>query len=286
LPVSTVAAAPEMAQAPAPTVPAAAAPAPSPAPVAPIPRAVERARAAGNPPAAVAAATFGVTVADQMGRVVPAVPVRLLNSSSGQAAEGVTDQGGEWSAFDLAPGQYQLTVSKPGFRTASMGITIAEGQMARSRVVLQLGMLAETVVVSARPGVTPAAVGSARPGVATPTGTSAPQARHIGTAPTEDPCSRSAEGGCVTPPRKLVDAAPLYPAWAVEAGTSGKVFIKGRLRTDGSVGDMQPSPEANPDLASAAMQAVRLWEFSPVRLGGVPMEVDIEVTVQFVIYNK
>ncbi len=34
------------------------------------------------------------------------------------------------------------------------------------------------------------------------------------------------------------------------------------------------------------MDAVSLWEFSPTGLDGVPVEVDIEVTVQFVVYKK
>jgi TonB family protein len=142
------------------------------------------------------------------------------------------------------------------------------------------------VIVSAKPGVAPPAVGAAQPGVATPTGTIAPQARHIGSAPTDDPCSQSTEGGCITPPRKLVDAKPVYPAWLVEAGTSGTVVIMGHVGTDGRVGDMQPAADANPDLANAAMQAIRLWEFSPARLNGVPQEVRIEVTVQFVAEKK
>jgi TonB family protein len=72
----------------------------------------------------------------------------------------------------------------------------------------------------------------------------------------------------------------------VESDTSGTVVIQGRLRTDGSVGDMQPDADANPDLANAAMQAIRLWEFSPARLNGVPMEVQLEVTVKFVAEKK
>jgi len=230
-------------------------------------------RSADDPPQAKAPATFMTTVSDQLGRVVPNVPVTLSNTSTGQNTEGVTDQIGEFKAPDLPAGNYQVKVWKPGFKTASMGVQMVAGQTTRSPVTLQLGMLEETVVVSAQTG-------------AAPIGTLAPQARHIGAAPTDDPCSQSAEGGCVTPPRKLVDAKPVYPAWLVGAGTSGTVVIQGRLRTDGSVGDMQPAPDANPGLADAAMQAIRLWEFSPARLNGVPMEVQIDVRVQFVAEKK
>jgi TonB family protein len=255
-------------------------------PVTAVPRAASPRRPSETGPQAGAAASFIVTVVDPLGRLVPNLPVVLTNTSTGLDTKGVTDQNGELTAFDLPAGGYQLTVSKPGFKTVKLGITFAEGQMARSRVTLQLGMLAETIIVSARAGVAAAAVGAAQPGVAAPTGTNAPQARYIGTVPTEDPCSQSAEGGCVTPPRKLVDAKPVYPSSAVAAGTSGTVVIQGRVRTDGSVGDMHPAADANPDFANAAMQAIRLWEFSPTRLNGVPMEVQIEVTVTFVAEKK
>jgi TonB family protein len=286
-PVSAVASAPATARAATSPVPATPTrPGAFPAAALVAPRVPEPARAAANPPPVFAPATFVLTVVDQLGRSVPNLAVRLSNAASGQKTEGISDQSGEWRAFDLLAGEYQLTVAKPGFKTVKLDIALSDGQMARSRVVLQLGMLAETVVVNAWAGAAPAAVGSAQPGVATPTGTFAPQPRRIGAAPADDPCAQSAEGGCVTPPRKLVDAKPIYPASVVEAGTSGTVVIKGRVGTDGSVGDMQPAPDANPDLVNAAMQAVRLWQFSPTRLNGVPVEVQMEVTVIFALLKK
>jgi TonB family protein len=268
--------------APATVVPPAAAPVPASTAL----RAAERPRVAEAKPQAGAQAAFAITVADQLGRTVPQAAVSLSNEAAGLHPELRTDQNGEGTASGLPAGDYQLSVWKPGFKTVKTSVALTSGQTTRSRVTLQLGMLAETVVINAQPGVTPAAVGSAQPGVPAPTSTIAPQARRVGTAPSEDPCSQSAEGGCVTPPRKLVDAKPIYPAWAVEGGASGTVVIKGRLRTDGSVGDMQPAPDTNPDFANAAMRAITLWQFSPARLDGVPMDVDIEVTVVFALLKK
>jgi TonB family protein len=256
------------------------------APVAAVPRAASPSRPSETGPQAAVPATFMVAVSDQAGRLVPNVKVVLSNALTGEGKEGATDQSGEFRVANLAPGDYQVTVSRPGFKTLKPAIRLGSGQLGTVRVTLQLGMLAETIVVSAKPGVAPPAVGAAQPGVATPTGTITPQARRIGAAPTEDPCSQSAEGGCVTPPRKLVDAKPIYPARAMEAGTSGTVVIMGHVGTDGRIGDMQPAPDANPDFADAAMQAVRLWEFSPTRLNGVPVEVQVEVTVMFVAVKK
>jgi TonB family protein len=236
-------------------------------------------------PQAGAPATFMTSVTDQTGRLVPNAKVVLSSTLTGEGREGVTDQSGEFRAVNLAPGAYQLKVSRPGFKMVSLGLTLEPGRLATSRVTLQLGMLAEMVVVSAQTGAALTAVGSARPGVAAPAAI-APQARQIGSAPTDDPCSQSAEGGCVTPPRKLVDAKPVYPSSAVASGTSGTVVIDGKVMTDGSVGGFKPAQGADPDLADAAMRAIRLWQYSPVRLNGVPMEVDIEVTVKFVAEKK
>jgi protein TonB len=110
-----------------------------------------------------------------------------------------------------------------------------------------------------------------------------PTPRHAGVPATEDPCRDAVEGGCVTPPRKLVDVKPAYPARHAEAGVSGVVVVEGAVQTDGSVGDLQAAPNADPDFADAAIRAVRQWQFSPTRLGGVPMEIRMTVTVQFTI---
>jgi TonB family protein len=256
------------------------------APVAAVPRAARPSRPSETGPQAAVPASFMVSVSDQAGRLVPNAKVVLSNALTGESKEGATDQSGEFRVANLAPGDYQVTVSRAGFKTLKQAIRLGSGQLGTVRVTLQLGMLAETIIVSAKPGAAPAAVGAAQPGIATPTGAVAPQTKRMGSAPADDPCAQSTEGGCITPPRKLVHASPIYPAWAIEAGTSGTVLISGRVGGDGRVVNMQPAADANPDLANAAMQAIRLWEFSPTRLNGVPVEVDIEVTVQFVAARK
>jgi len=55
------------------------------------------------------------------------------------------------------------------------------------------------------------------------------------------------------------------------------------IRPDGSVAQLQPKPDSDPDFAAAAMHAIRLWKFSPTRLNGEPVEVGMTVKVAFQI---
>jgi TonB family protein len=246
-----------------------------PAMAAPAPR-----RAATTPPAAsptpaarpraTALGSFAIAVTDQNGKYVPHVAVVLSQPATGTSAQTQTDSAGQAGLLNLQAGEYQVTVAKPGFKTIKLNVIIETGKTAQVAATLQLGMIAEMIVVTAGAG-------------SSPSGPTVPTARHAGVPATEDPCRDAAEGGCVTPPRKLIDAKPIYPARHAEAGVSGVVVVEGAVRPDGSVDDLQPAPNADPDFADAAMRAIRLWQFSPTRLGGVPMEIRMTVTVQFAI---
>jgi protein TonB len=54
------------------------------------------------------------------------------------------------------------------------------------------------------------------------------------------------------------------------------------IGTNGGLIGLQPMNQlANPDLAAAAMEAVRQWQYSPTLLNGVPVEVQTTITVNF-----
>ena len=248
--------------APASVVPQTTRPTPRPAPVtAPVPTAPGP--QAGGPTGIV------VKVTDQFGRAVPDAAVALSNTSTGLNAEGRTGRDGLFTATGLAAGEYAVSVSKPGFKKARIAMPLEAGKPAKVGTKLALGSLQETVSVSAAAG----SVASTGPAV--------PVARQVGAPPAADPCADSQEGGCVTPPRKLADAKPMYPASHATAGVSGIVVIHARILADGTVGDAQPEPGSDADFADAAIQAIRLWTFSPVRLDGVAVPVDMTVTVRF-----
>lgn len=90
------------------------------------------------------------------------------------------------------------------------------------------------------------------------------------------PISRIMEGNLL---RKV---EPRYPAIAVQMGLQGTVVIKALISRDGTVEHPQVI-SGQPFLAGAAMDAVREWRYRPYYLNGQPVEVETEITVNFVL---
>jgi protein TonB len=75
---------------------------------------------------------------------------------------------------------------------------------------------------------------------------------------------------------------PVYPASMQQAGLEGIVPIDAVIGFDGHVVFVRvASAQVHPGLARAAEQAVRQWVFSPTLLNGVPVEVQMTVSVRF-----
>jgi periplasmic protein TonB len=90
-----------------------------------------------------------------------------------------------------------------------------------------------------------------------------------------------ATGGNIRPPVKLVDVRPDYPPVLRREKIGGTVDIEARIATDGSVKEALPDPSAHPELARAAVDAVRGWRFDETLLNCVPIEVSMSVKVTF-----
>jgi TonB family protein len=147
------------------------------------------------------------------------------------------------------------------------------GQPVQRNLSMEVGMLQETITV----------VGG---GQASPA--SRPQRRAEGQqwrpAAEYDPCSASPVGGCIKPPMKTRDVKPQYPQHLSDAKVEGVVVLSAKIGTDGTIVSAQladPADRIDPALAQAAITAVEQWEFTPTHLGGVPIAVDMQVTVNF-----
>jgi len=93
------------------------------------------------------------TVTDKSGAVVPAAEVRVLNEGTNTAIQVQSSESGDFSAPNLVPGTYTVTVQKAGFsRSVFKGFVIQVGQTARLDVAMDVGTVDVAVeVIGAQP---------------------------------------------------------------------------------------------------------------------------------------
>jgi TonB family protein len=88
-------------------------------------------------------------------------------------------------------------------------------------------------------------------------------------------------GSGVEPPRLLREVRAEYSDAARRANLEGLVTLEIVVRRDGSVGDVRVLKGLGLDLNDRAIQAVRQWRFAPARMKGTPVDVVVEVDVEF-----
>ncbi len=194
-------------------------------------------------------------VYDTSGGVLPGVTITLTDADSA-IESAITNAAGRFQIPVVAPGQYVLEAAMPGFHQLRQAMDLRKAEDWDRAITLQVGQLREQVNVRAA---------RLAPGAPQPGG---PRPVRV--------------GGNVRVPRKLVDVRPVYPESMQEAGREGSVPIEALIGVDGSVQSVRVlSADIHPDFATAAVDAVRQWQFSPTLLNGKPVEVVINVTVTF-----
>jgi protein TonB len=88
-------------------------------------------------------------------------------------------------------------------------------------------------------------------------------------------------GSGVEPPRVIREMKADYPDEARRRRIEGEVVIALVVRRDGSVGDARIVRRLNAALDERALQAVRQWQFEPGKYHGEPVDVAVEVAVEF-----
>ena len=87
-------------------------------------------------------------------------------------------------------------------------------------------------------------------------------------------------GGDIKEPIKIKHVSPAYPDMALQARVQGSVIIEAVIGKDGRVTDARVlRPVALLD--TAAVEAVRQWEYTPTLLNGAPVDVIMTVVVNF-----
>ena len=205
---------------------------------------------------------FSGSVVDQLNGVVPDTTLVLVNSASQAKYEVRTDGAGRFQFVGLPAGEYRFEARRPGFATVKGTITV-EGRDVQRELRLQIGSVAETVVVSGNAAAPAGAVREATP-------------KRDATG-----CVPSAVGGDIRPPRKAVEVRPVYPDHLLASGVGDEVRLDARIAADGTVRDVQVLGTPDAALAAAAIEAVRQWEYDWTLLNCVPIELALHVTVKF-----
>jgi hypothetical protein len=96
------------------------------------------------------AATLMGTIVDASGSLVAGAKVEIRNTATNEIRKTEADEKGEFTALNLAPGFYDVTVSKSGFRTLhETNLELQLEQQARMEFHLELGSMTQTVEVQA-----------------------------------------------------------------------------------------------------------------------------------------
>jgi TonB family protein len=203
-------------------------------------------------------------VRDLAGRPVHAVEIQVV-TPTGATLKILTAADGSYEIPIKTPGQYDIRMERAGFRS-QRALRFVDG---RSRVqhdmVLSIGSLSEEITVSGNK----------------PASDSAPTPRRAASEESPKPCEATAGGSDIVEPRKIADVRPIYPLDLLADGVSGTVVLTGVVTKQGTIGNIKILREAHEKLAAAASAAVAQWQFTPTRLNCLPVEVEINVTVNF-----
>jgi TonB family protein len=90
-------------------------------------------------------------------------------------------------------------------------------------------------------------------------------------------------GSGIEPPRLLREVKAEYTDEARRRGITGDVVLEIIVRRDGSVGEVTILQGRGAGLDQRAVAAVRQWRFSPARRRGEPVDVIVEVAVEFTL---
>lgn len=103
----------------------------------------------GHARAQVAGATLSGTVNDPSGAVVPNAQVAARNTATGVTRAATTDAAGFYSIPNLLPGNYEVTVTSPGFSTAvQSNIQLAVGAQQQLNIQMAIGETTTKVEVT------------------------------------------------------------------------------------------------------------------------------------------
>jgi periplasmic protein TonB len=114
-----------------------------------------------------------------------------------------------------------------------------------------------------------------------------PQSPPAAAVGSEPPTSGADEGAPVSslPPgitggRLIRTVRPEYPAEAIRDQRQGSVLLHGTVVEDGGLQELKVV-SGDAILSQAAVQAVQQWKYEPYRRNGKPIDMPIDITIDF-----
>jgi TonB family protein len=217
-------------------------------------------------------ATLSGTLIDATGGLLPGVTVTLSNTERQSKYEVKSSRTGTFEFVGLPSGIYELEAAQPGFASFHEAVSLAPGQNLQQRLMMNVGSLEETINVTVSDADPPPDPNRA---VASITQKALFQPADLKN------CVVPAVGGNIRAPKKLRDMPAQYPASLRGSGITGVVVLDATIGLDGYLKNIEVREGANPELASAAVTAVREWQYTQTILNCTPVEVSMKVTTRF-----
>jgi Carboxypeptidase regulatory-like domain/TonB-dependent Receptor Plug Domain len=92
------------------------------------------------------------TVVDSTQALVPGAKVKAIDLATNRSLETISSDAGAWSFPSLHPGNYELQISKEGFKTVKQQVVLEVAQVANITSALEPGTISQEVEVTAAAG--------------------------------------------------------------------------------------------------------------------------------------
>jgi TonB family protein len=196
-------------------------------------------------------------VTDPSGATVPRCQILAKNQSGSNQEAARANDAGEYQFAAVPAGSYTVEFRAPGFvPLIRRDVLIEPGRAVRADAILQVGSISETIVVTGK--------------------------RPLQTLPQAAAPRRIRVGGNVQATRLISASRPVYPERLQQLGIEGTVLMRAVISIEGGLLNLEViSTGVNPDLAKAALEAVRQWRYQPTLLNGQPVEVATTITVEY-----
>jgi beta-lactamase regulating signal transducer with metallopeptidase domain len=216
---------------------------------------------------------------DQFGGLLPGVDVRLTQMTNGSSQNVMTDRGGLFVFRNLMAGDYEVAAGLPGFLTVKVVVRAEPGATLRRHITLPIGTLEETIQVTCSTANLSVSRPSAPARSATPGAGLQQAAGPRGVEPKIPSTFSGGIGGQIKVPRKISHTNPVCPTGVTPESTV--VRLVGRIGIDGLFTDLHDVSNVEAPYVASAVDATRQWVFSPTLLNGAPVEVNINITINY-----